>query len=139
MVCEDLPVDLDTWRNNLFHIKFLKTYFLPLPFKWCVRIALLTLILGGTTRLLATLPKDLEIGSMEVTINVTGTITESNVNIILSSFLVNDHFDQGRTKFSLVLIGGVLIEMGHPFVMIVATKVIAIKIFKDLQNCVRPH
>ena len=104
-----------------------------------MRIALLTLILGGTTRLLATLPKDLEIGSMEVTINVTGTITESNVNIILSSFLAYDHLNQGRTKFSLVLIGGVLIEMGHPFVMIVATKVIAIKIFKDLQNCVRPH
>ena len=36
-------------------------------------------------------------------------------------------YDQGRTKFLLVLIGGVLIEMGHPFVMIVATKVIAIK------------
>ena len=89
--------------------------------------------------MLATLPKDLEIGSMEVTINVTGTITESKVNIILSSFLAYDHLNQGRTKFSLVLIGGVLIEMGHPFVMIVATKVIAIKIFKDLQNCVRPH
>ena len=77
--------------------------------------------------MLATLPKDLEIGSMEVTINVTGTITESKVNITLSAFLVNAHFDQGRTKFSLVLIGGVLIEMGHPFVMIVATKVIAIR------------
>ena len=48
-------------------------------------------------------------------------------------------YDQGRTKFSLVLIGGVLIEMGHPFVMIVATKVIAMRIFKDLQNCVTPH
>ena len=102
-----------------------------------MRIALLTLVLGGATRLLATLPKDLEIGSMEVTIiviiNVTDAITESSVNIILSAFLVNAHFDQGRTKFSLVLVGGVLIEMGHPFVMIVATKVIAIKIFKDLQ------
>ena len=43
-------------------------------------------------------------------------------------------YDQGRTKFSLVLIGGVLIEMGHPFVMIVATKVIAIKTYRDLQN-----
>ena len=43
-------------------------------------------------------------------------------------------FDQRRTKFSLVLIGGVLIEMGHPFVMIVATKVIAIKTYRDLQN-----
>ena len=71
--------------------------------------------------------------------NVTGTITEGNVDIILSSFLIYDHFDQGRTKFSLVLIGGVLIEMGHPFVMIVATKVIAMRIFKDLQNLVRPH
>ena len=80
--------------------------------------------------MLATLPKDLEIGSMEVTIIVTGTITESNVNIILSAFLVNAHFDQGRTKFSLVLVGGVLIEMGHPFVMIVATKVIAIRFSK---------
>ena len=103
-----------------------------------MRIALLTLILGGATRLLATLPKDLEIGSMEVTIiviiNVTDAITESSVNIILSAFLVNAHFDQGRTKFSLVLVGGVLIEMGHPFVMIVATKVIAIKTYRDLQN-----
>jgi len=61
--------------------------------KWCVRIAVLSLILGGTTRLLATLPKDAQIGSME-----------------------------GRTKFFLVLVGGVLIEIGHPFVMIVATK-----------------
>ena len=99
---------------------------------------MLTLILGGATRLLATLPKDLEIGSMEVTIiviiNVTDAITESNVNIILSASLVNAHFDQGRTKFSLVLIGGVLIEMGHPFVMIVATKVIAIKTYRDLKN-----
>ena len=91
--------------------------------------------------MLATLPKNLEIGSVEVIINViinvTGAITESNVNIIVLYYLVNAHFDQGRTKFSLVLIGGVLIEMGHPFVMIVATKVIVIRLFEDLQNRVR--
>ena len=83
--------------------------------------------------MLATLPKDLEIGSMEVTIITTPS----------SKSKLDQHqphiFDQGRTKFSLVLIGGVLIEMGHPFVMIVATKVIANRIFKDLQNRVRPH
>ena len=48
-----------------------------------MRIAVVSLLMGGTTRLLATLPKDAEIGSMEVI-----TLIKFSINILIKLVII---------------------------------------------------
>ena len=63
-----------------------------------MRIAVLSLILGGTTRLLATLPKDAQIGSMEVVIVIKISI---KVTILIKIIIVRA--EQSSFWFLLVV------------------------------------
>ena len=91
------PKSICLW--NFFQFIFLVCLAFHISlFQWCVRIAVLSLILGGTTRLLATLPKDAQIGSMEVVIVIKISI---KVTILIKIIIIR--VEQSSFWFLLVV------------------------------------